>query len=143
MNVDSKKTYTEILTVNTKFYQALQQADFDVMATVWAHRDMVECIHPGWDRLQGWDAVADSWDRIFQNQGPLPIQVTKPVVHWRGEMAWVICYERISIQVGANFQVSQTVATNVFEYIDQRWKMIIHHASPIPSRQQTWSGALN
>jgi ketosteroid isomerase-like protein len=136
----------EILTANAHFYTALAQADLAAMTDLWHHDPATECVHPGWDRLRGWPAIRESWLRIFQNQGPLPVQASGPLVHWRGEMAWVTCYENITLREGASAQISQTLATNVFERIEGRWLMVIHHASPAPAgtfQPRTWRTSLN
>jgi ketosteroid isomerase-like protein len=136
----------EILVVNDRFYRALSQADLAVMTEVWHHGPATECVHPGWERLQGWTVIEQSWALIFQNQGPLPVQATSPLVHRRGEMAWVTCYENISSESEGTLQISQMLATNVFEQIEGRWQMVIHHASPAPPgviRPRTWRASLN
>jgi ketosteroid isomerase-like protein len=136
----------EILAANDRFYTALAEADLAAMVDLWHHSPITECIHPGWDRLRGWPAIRESWTRIFQHQGLLPVQVSQPLVHWRGDMAWVICYENVSQQADGAVQISQMVATNVFERVEGRWRMVIHHASPAPPgviQPRTWRTLLN
>lgn len=136
----------EILAANARFYAALAQADLAAMIELWQHSPATECIHPGWDRLRGWPAIRESWLRIFQNQGPLPVQVSEALVHRRGEMAWVTCYENVTLRDGASVQVSQMLATNVFERVEGQWRMVLHHASPAPPgaiHPRTWRASLN
>jgi ketosteroid isomerase-like protein len=144
---DDDSTQIEILAANARFYTALAQADLTAMNQLWHHSSVTECIHPGWDRLRGWPAIHESWARIFQHQGALPVQFSEPLVHWRGDMAWVMCYENISLQQeeGA-VQISQMVATNIFERVEGRWRMVVHHASPVPPgviQPRTWRASLN
>lgn len=122
----------EILNVNARFYQALAQADLAAMEELWHHGQVTECVHPGWDRLRGWPAIQQSWARIFSHQGPMHVHMGDPMVHWRGDIGWVTCYENVVIRSGNYLQVSQMLATNVFERIEGRWKMVIHHVSPAP-----------
>jgi ketosteroid isomerase-like protein len=136
----------EILAANASFYTALAHADLATMTLLWHHGPATECIHPGWDRLRGWPAIGESWTRIFQNQGPLPVHISEPVVHWRGDMAWVVCYENVSLEAEGAVQISQMIATNVFERIEGRWRMVIHHAAPAPPgviQPRTWRASLN
>lgn len=136
----------EILAANQQFYTALAEADLVAMAALWHHGAETECIHPGWDRLRGWPAIQESWALIFQNQGAMPVQPGDPLVHQQGDMAWVTCNETITSQVGATLQINQMLATNVFERIEGRWQMVIHHASPAPpgiTRTRTWHTSLN
>lgn len=139
-------TKQEILAANGRFYAALAEADLAAMADLWHHGPETECIHPGWDRLRGWPAIEESWALIFQNQGSMPVQPGDPLIHQRGDMAWVTCNEIISSQVGATLQINQILATNVYERIEGRWRMVIHHASPAPpgiTRTRTWHTSLN
>jgi len=139
-------TRQDILRANAQFYTALAEADLAAMSELWHHDQATECVHPGWDRLRGWPAIRESWHRIFQNQGSLPIHISDPLVHWRGDMAWVTCYENISLREGPSVQISQTLATNIFERIEGRWRMVIHHASPAPAgtiQPRTWRTTLN
>jgi ketosteroid isomerase-like protein len=143
---DEETIRAEILAANELFYRALSQADMAAMAALWQHSPMTECIHPGWDRIRGWAEIEASWSQIFQNQGPMPVQTSHPMVDWRGNVAWVTCYENIVVQEGASLQVSQMLATNVFERVEGRWQMVIHHASPAPpaiTRPRTWQTSLN
>lgn len=144
MSEDSSEQ--EILVANGRFYTALAEADLAAMAELWHHGPETECVHPGWDRLRGWPAIKESWALIFQNQGPLLVKPGDPLVHQRGDMAWVTCNETINSQVGATLQINQMLATNIFEWIEGRWQMVIHHASPAPpgiTRARTWHTSLN
>jgi ketosteroid isomerase-like protein len=139
-------TKQEILAVNDRFYAALAEADLAAMIELWHHSPNTECIHPGWDRLRGWPAIQESWTRIFQHQGPLPVQASEPLVHWCSDMAWVTCYENVTVQERGTVQISQMMATNVFERIEGRWRMVIHHASPAPPgviQPRSWRTSLN
>lgn len=137
----------EILMANARFYMALAEANFTAMSELWYHSPATECVHPGWDRLRGWSAIGESWTKIFRYQGRLPVQISEPLVHWRGDVAWVVCYENVSQQQddGA-IQISQMIATNVFERVEGRWRMVIHHVSPAPPgniHPRTWRTSLN
>jgi ketosteroid isomerase-like protein len=136
----------EILAANARFYAALAQADIAAMTELWHHGPTTECVHPGWDRLRGWPDIEQSWIQILQHQGTLLIQSSDLFVHWRGDMAWVTCYENITLHEGAMTQISQMLATNVFEWIDGQWRMVIHHASPAPPgiiHPRSWRTSLN
>lgn len=136
----------QLLAANARFYTALTEADLVAMTDLWLHGPVTECIHPGWDRLRGWPAIQQSWAQIFQYQGPLPVQASDLSVHWQGDIGWVTCYENITQQAGDNLQISQMLATNVFERVDGQWRMVIHHASPAPPgviRPRTWRASLN
>lgn len=135
----------EILAANSRFYFAMAQADLAVMTNIWHHSPHTECVHPGWDRLRGWTAIQQSWQLIFQ-QGPISVEAIEPLVHQRGEMAWVTCYENVSQRDGPTVQISRMLATNVFERVEGQWRMVIHHVSPAPpglTQPRTWRTSVN
>lgn len=144
MNDDSTKQ--EILTANDRFYAALAQASLSQMVELWHHSPATECVHPGWDRLRGWADIRDSWAVIFANQGPIQVHTSDPLVHYCGEMAWVTCTESVTDREDNMVQVSQMLATNVFQRIEGRWRMVVHHVSPAPPgliRPRTWRLSVN
>ena len=146
LNSEETKIRDEILAANERFYLALAEADLTAMADLWHHGPATECVHPGWDRIRGWVEIEESWSQIFQNQGPIPIQTSHAMVQWRGEVAWVTCYENLAVQIGSNLQISQMLATNIFERVEGRWQMVMHHASPAPpgvTRPRAWQTSLN
>src|SRR5579883_2287878 len=57
----------DVLAANGAFYAAFNARDMDAMASIWAARAPVACIHPGWNVLIGRDAVLDSWRGILSN----------------------------------------------------------------------------
>ncbi len=57
-----------VLQANRKFYQALAALDLRAMNHLWLNENWVRCVHPGWAPLEGWEAVHESWQRIFEDQ---------------------------------------------------------------------------
>jgi ketosteroid isomerase-like protein len=143
--MNDEATLQEILAANERFYTALVQADLAAMIDLWHHSPTTECVHPGWDRLRGWTAIRQSWMLIFQ-QGPIPVEAIEPLVSCRDNMAWLTCYENVSRREGPTVQISQMLATNVFEQVEGRWCMVVHHASPAPpgmTQPRTWRTSVN
>ncbi|HEX6237914.1 MAG TPA: nuclear transport factor 2 family protein [Acidimicrobiales bacterium] len=116
-----------VLAVNRAFYEAFEARDMDAMSAVWHHDDAVACTHPGWRTLHGWGSVAASWFALFGGPQRLQFIVTEERVHVMGDVAWVTADENL---IGD--QVSGTVAAvNVYRRIDDRWRMVLHHGSPV------------
>jgi hypothetical protein len=46
-----------------------------------------------------------------------------------GSVAWVNCFENITTSVGNQLQRARACATNVFIFEDDRWMLVLHHAS--------------
>ena len=42
---------------NLSFYQAMQNLSIDMMDSVWLQADWVQCIHPNWETITGWEEI--------------------------------------------------------------------------------------
>ena len=49
-----------------------------------------------------------------------------------GDVAWVSCLERNATADAEQIHTSLAQATNLFVRHDGRWRMVVHHASPVP-----------
>jgi len=127
----------EVLAINENFYQSFNRGDLDLMQSVWAHNESVVCIHPGWEVIRGFDGVIQSWENIFAGSENLEIKLSDIKVA-DGGMVWVSCQENLFAMSMSGVQVSKVHATNLFEKIEDQWKMVLHHASSVPqlSRQE-------
>lgn len=113
-----------VLAANGAFYAAFRGGDVAAMDALWAESPGVTCIHPGWDVLVGRDQVMASWVAILGNPGRPRIRADEVRAVVAGDMALVTCRERVA---GA-----QLVATNVFVQQAGAWRMLHHHAGPVP-----------
>jgi ketosteroid isomerase-like protein len=118
---------------NRRFYAALNKSDIEEMEKVWAHERTARCIHPGWDVLVGWSTIRESWQSIFSAGATLNVAAEDVEVSVFGEMAWVQCLEQIRNVGEGGEQLSAARATNLFVRDGGRWRMILHHASPVSS----------
>jgi ketosteroid isomerase-like protein len=132
---------------NQRFYQAFAALDLDQMDRIWLHEDWVECVHPGWDLLLGWEEVRESWARIFASTQRMKVSVSSVWVRVEGEVAWVACTEHVTSTFDQGFDQVLVQATNIFvrrlvpaersEVAGTgghwRWQMVAHHASPLPT----------
>jgi ketosteroid isomerase-like protein len=112
----------EILAANQAFYDAFAREDIDAMTRLWAEHAPVTCVHPGWPALMGRPHVLASWKAILSNGAP-PVQARNPRVLRFGDVACVVCEERI-LQ-------GRLVATNVFVKEGGAWRMVHHHAGQV------------
>ncbi len=124
---------------NLSFYQAMQNLSIDMMDSVWLQADWVQCIHPNWETITGWEEIRASWVNIFQNTHRMHIQPSEISIHTDNQFAWVTCVESIHTFAGGRMGISFAQATNVFKHEDENWKMVHHHASPLP-REVALSG---
>lgn len=117
---------------NSAFYAALESRDLDAMAEVWEHSDRIVVTHPGWPMLRGWARVAGSWDAIFRNTGYIQFVLTDEQVTVIGDTAWVTLDENILQSAGdVALAGSKATSVNVFVRDVDRWKLVVHHASPV------------
>jgi ketosteroid isomerase-like protein len=123
----------EVAKANEEFYAAFEALDIDRMEACWLHDEEVRCIHPGWDAMCGWAQVRRSWAAIFANSAYIQFFLTDVRVHVDADTAWVTCAENI-LAGGAGapeIQDAKVLATNVFRRADGRWRMVLHHGSPV------------
>ena len=113
---------------NRRFYAAFQSASHAEMLHMWSRGPHVQCIHPGQRAIGGYERVMQSWEVIFRTipRGDFRIELEDVCIHVIDRTAIVHCLERIS--AGRDDGCIQ--ATNVFEYANGKWMMIMHHGSP-------------
>jgi ketosteroid isomerase-like protein len=113
-------TEAGVLDANEAFYRAFNQKDVAAMDQVWSGTDDVTCIHPGWNLLQGREAVMASWRGILTNPAQPKLVSGGASVTMLGTIALVACRELVA--------GSPLIATNVFRQEDGGWRLIHHHS---------------
>jgi ketosteroid isomerase-like protein len=135
-----EETIAAVKRANERFYRAFESLDIDRMAALWVQAERAKCVHPGWDLLEGWEAVGRSWEAIFANTDYMRFVITDVSVHMYGRVAWVTCVENLSDAPDAP-QLSRILATNIYENINNDWRIVHHHASPIMRPAPRFEGA--
>jgi ketosteroid isomerase-like protein len=113
----------DVLAANAAFYRAFADRDPEAMDALWARRDAVACVHPGWQALHGRDEVMASWRSILESPDAPEISCARAMVYAGAEFAFVVCVERL--------QGGTLAATNVFVRESGEWRIVHHHAGPI------------
>lgn len=126
-----KPIFTSPQEAETAFYEALEHGDLDAMMAVWSEDEEIVCVHPGGPRLTGYAVVREAWRRIFEGGSRLKVQLLAlSTVH--GPFAAVhSVVEQLGV-VGEKQLAAPVVATNVYVRGALGWRMIVHHASPVP-----------
>jgi ketosteroid isomerase-like protein len=126
-----KPIFTSPQEAETAFYEALERSDLDAMMAVWSEDEEIVCVHPGGPRLTGYATVREAWRRIFEGGSRLKVQLLAlSTVH--GPFAAVhSVVEQIGV-VGEKHLAAPVAATNVYVRGALGWRMIVHHASPVP-----------
>lgn len=117
-----------LIAANAAYYRAFAARDLPAMETIWAE-GAVSCVHPGWPALVGRTAVIGSYRDIFRNAAQESVTPREERALIEAEDGRVFCVEA----VGGGL----LLATNWFRFIDVRWRLIHHQASPLaaPPRQ--------
>lgn len=111
------------------FYSALQRSDLQLMMDVWDEDENISCVHPGGQRLEGHDAVRQSWELIFSHALEMAIHLSDEV-HFEDQNLTVrVVHEHIRLGKESQHQ-PPVIATNVYRRTDKGWRMVMHHASP-------------
>ncbi|MDE0027907.1 MAG: nuclear transport factor 2 family protein [Deltaproteobacteria bacterium] len=121
--------------VNRRFYEAFESLDLKRMEGIWLREDYIKCVHPGWALLTGWDAVMESWKRIFENTQQMRFALTDVRVQVQGGLAWVTLYENLNSTLEGQTNAAVVLTTNIYEERPEGWFMIHHHGSPVMMRQ--------
>ncbi len=117
--------------VNRRFYEAFESLDIKRMEGIWLREDYIKCVHPGWALLSGWDAVMESWRRIFENTEQMRFTLTDVQVREQDGLAWVTLYENLASRLQGQTNAAVVLATNIYEQRPDGWFMIHHHGSPV------------
>jgi ketosteroid isomerase-like protein len=132
--VPAKRTPEDaVKDANQRFYAAFESLDIAQMEAVWAHDEEVECVHPGWDLLLGWDEVRERWERIFANTQRVRVAISALWVRVEGDVGWVACTARVTTAFADGFDEALVQATNLFVRREGQWLLMVHHASPVPT----------
>ncbi len=111
------------------FYSAFERSDLATMMGIWSEADYAECIHPMSKRIQGYAAIQQGWDEIFQNTPSIRFQIRGQRQITRTNLAIHIVNEHILVNDGQ--RESEMLSTNIYEETAQGWRMILHHATPM------------
>ena len=73
---------TRVRRANDRFYRAFESLDMKQMEAMWVQTDRAKCVHPGWELLEGWDAVRQSWARAHARELRGFIRAHASAVDW-------------------------------------------------------------
>lgn len=125
------KLYATPEEAETAFYEAFERADLAAMMAVWAESDDIVCVHPQGPRLVGFEAVRESWVQIFAGGAQLRVRVSE-VQSFEGPDIAVRSVVELLAPPGRAEPVQTVHATNVYEFTEGGWRMVVHHATTAP-----------
>jgi ketosteroid isomerase-like protein len=134
----------DVREVNHRFYAAMNAAEIGEMDEVWANDPAAICVHPGREAIIGFEQIRESWSLIFTSTNSMSIACGSELIMVNGDVAWVSCIETISMMMEGGLAAAAAQCTNIFRRTDGRWRMLVHHASPIPfMTQEEWPDVIN
>jgi len=110
-----------------EFYAAFEQANIDMMMSVWSTQQNISCIHPGGPRLDGLERIRESWLDIFEHEQNIEFEIKHKNIILEQNIAIHHVIEAIS--VSGKLQ-SELITTNIYHQTAKGWHLILHHASP-------------
>ncbi|MEM9508285.1 MAG: nuclear transport factor 2 family protein [Cyanobacteria bacterium P01_E01_bin.35] len=120
-----------VLAANQSFYNAFADRDLKIMTSLWWQGSTSICIHPGSSPIVGWSNIRDSWDSIFQNTNSLEIDIEIIKVEVDQALAYILLREIVLQSNQGRRMKAQSMATNIFQKMAQKWYLVSHHGSPI------------
>jgi uncharacterized protein (TIGR02246 family) len=121
------------------FYEALERCDLEGMMAVWAEDEDIVCVHPAGPRLTGQDQVRESWARIFSGGPRARVHIAAQVAISGMMLAVHSVHENFTLEGESKGDARPVpvVATNVYLRTAAGWRMIVHHASPVPAQPES------
>ena len=131
----------DVAQANESFYRAFESLDIKKMEAVWTKDGEIQCGHPGWRILRGWEAVMESWRQIFEEHTGRSDSCS-PTCRSKcaASSAWVTLYENLNSSLEGQNVAAMIFTTNIFHKGPDGWRMIHHHGSTVaqpPPRSQT------
>lgn len=120
--------------VQAHFYGAIEAGDAQAMMQVWSQDQPLVCIHPGAPRLDERSMIAESWEQILAGDAKLSFRLSEE--HRIEQPMLAIFTARVEIALD-NEWIDTLLTTNVYHNSEAGWHMVIHHASPDPSFDET------
>jgi ketosteroid isomerase-like protein len=114
-----------VLAANRAFYTVFNARDAEAMDQLWAPSGAMVCLHPGQAPLFGRDEIVASWRGILAHPQAPRIRCVDEWVVGRAGLAIVVCREIL--------EEGQLMATNTFTRTSEGWRMVGHHAGPVPT----------
>jgi len=129
--VPGQKIFASAQDVEAAFYEALERSDIDAMMTVWAEDEEVVCVHPGGPRLIGYTMIREAWQRVFATGRKLRVRLSQQKTVTTPFAVVSTLLEHITSTDDGNLS-APVAATNIYVRGPLGWRMVAHHASPVP-----------
>ena len=120
-----------VLVANEAFYHAFSNQDIRQMTSIWWQGSTSLCIHPGSQPIIGWSDIQKSWEGIFRHTDSLSIDIEVIQAEVDRSLAYIVVREIVLQSNQGRNMKAQSIATNIFQKMAQKWYLVNHHGSPI------------
>ncbi len=127
----SQKIFASPQDAEAAFYEALENCDIEAMMSVWAEDEEVVCVHPGGPRLVGYTTIREAWQNVFANGTRLRVRLSQQTTVSTPFAMISMLLEHIATADNENLN-APVAATNIYVRGVLGWRMVAHHASPVP-----------
>lgn len=127
----NQKIFASPQDVESAFYEALENCDIEAMMGVWAEDEEVVCVLPGGPRLIGYAMIRDAWQHVFTSGRKLRLRLSQQTAVTTPFAMVSTLLEHIATADNENVS-APVAATNVYVRGALGWRMVAHHASPVP-----------
>ncbi len=126
-----RKNFDSPEAIEQAFYDALEQADLDGLMALWSDDDEIVYIPPGGTRLIGHHAIRAAWRETFAN-GAVHVRPTQTHVLQTAVVSMHSVIEQVLLNHDGQTSIISLIASNVFFKGPRGWRLVLHHASPLP-----------
>ena len=131
MTTDDK---SQLIAIHDAFYRSFEKRDIKTMSQIWWQGSSCTCVHPGGNFIKGWDVIRSSWETIFKNTDYLEIDTEIINLDIGQEIAYIVLIEKVTQVNNGKRLEAESMATNSFRKMAQKWYLVHHHGSPIIRR---------
>jgi uncharacterized protein (TIGR02246 family) len=121
---------------SAKFYAALNgmiKGDSGGMAEVWVQDGSVTALHPIGGRTVGWQAVADSFEKVAALSSGGSVALEDQAIEVSGDMAYETGVETGTVTLAGTPTTIEHRVTNVYRRGDGGWRIVHHHTDIAPA----------
>jgi len=128
-----KPSFETPLQAEQAFYLALVRKDIKLMQRVWVNSSSSYCLHPEQQPVTGTVNIINSWQNFFKKTQTAELKIEHQKVTNTAQIAIHKVTQHLTILKDKNSKQLATIyAMNVFQYINNNWLLISHHASSAP-----------
>lgn len=119
----------DVLSLNERFAQAVEQRDAAAMRRLWSVRAPVLCLHVGGTLLVTSEDIHASWSAIFSQSLYIETQLLEVVgMDLDGDMAWLTTIDRVRTALPDRLVGGDVVTTKVVRLERDGPRICVHHA---------------